>query len=108
MLENHGLSALTLERFTKETTKRYLPGRSRSSLTGRRSWSSAPNCVLWQNFYRQFGEMPDIMVCGEMDWSDSDFYSVVTDPRVAPRDTGLKPMSRWRAVEVACHGTPSA
>jgi hypothetical protein len=38
--------------------------------------------LLWQNFYRVFGEMPDIMVCGEMDSSNSDFSSVVTDSKV--------------------------
>jgi hypothetical protein len=38
--------------------------------------------LLWQNFYREFGKMPDIMVCGEMDSSNGDFSSILTDAKV--------------------------
>jgi hypothetical protein len=33
--------------------------------------------LLWQNFYRTFGAMPDIMVCGEVDASNDDFKNMV-------------------------------
>lgn len=33
--------------------------------------------LLWQNFYRQFGQMPGILVCGELDSSHADFTGLV-------------------------------
>ena len=36
--------------------------------------------LLWQNFYRQFGGMPE--VCGEMDMSHPDFTGLVVDDNV--------------------------
>ena len=33
--------------------------------------------LLWQNFYREFGMMPSLMVCGEFDSSHADFEGVV-------------------------------
>lgn len=34
--------------------------------------------LLWQNFYREFGMMPSIMVCGELDSSHADFSGLVS------------------------------
>ncbi len=39
--------------------------------------------LLWQNFYRQFGTMPSIMVCGELDSSHSDFSGLVGSQSVS-------------------------
>jgi hypothetical protein len=33
--------------------------------------------LVWQNFYRVFGEMPSIMMCGELDTSNVDFGSII-------------------------------
>ncbi len=33
--------------------------------------------LVWQNFYREFGMMPGLMVCGELDVSHPDFHGVV-------------------------------
>ena len=106
--KNHGLSALTLQRFTKETNK-YVTAKGDQALVlpsdpmdistpieGPAQLKPIEPLVdaqplnvfgsqialLWQNFYRQFGSMPDIMVCGEMDSSNSDFSAVVTDSKV--------------------------
>ncbi len=38
--------------------------------------------LLWRNFYRQFGGMPDIIVCGEMEMSHPDFTGLVMDGNV--------------------------
>lgn len=35
--------------------------------------------LAWQNFQREFGKMPGIMVCGELDSSHTDFNSMVID-----------------------------
>lgn len=107
--KNHGLSALTLQRFTKDTNK-YVTAKGHQALVLPSDTMDISTpiegpaelkpievlvdkqplivfgsqiALLWQNFFRQFGEMPDIMVCGEMDSSNSDFSSVVTDPNVA-------------------------
>jgi len=39
--------------------------------------------LAWQNFYREFGEMPAIMVCGELDSSNSDFQGMIDDTQVS-------------------------
>jgi hypothetical protein len=39
--------------------------------------------LAWQNFYREFGEMPAIMVCGELDASHSDFKKLVDDENIS-------------------------
>lgn len=41
--------------------------------------------LVWQNFYRAFGGMPDIMVCGEIDTSHPDFASMISDPAITMR-----------------------
>ncbi|WP_237212916.1 hypothetical protein [Falsiroseomonas oryziterrae] len=38
--------------------------------------------LAWQNFYRSFGQMPDIMTIGELDTSHSDFAGMISDPNV--------------------------
>ncbi|WP_158928839.1 hypothetical protein [Acidisphaera sp. S103] len=107
--KNHGLSALALQRFTKEANKHAtshghqalvppsdtmdistpIEGPAQLKpievLSDKQPVSvfGTQIALLWQNFYRVFGAMPDIMVCGEMDSSNSDFSSVVTDPKVA-------------------------
>lgn len=104
---NHGVAATTLQRFTRETNARvtkqgqhalvlpilpaeggisapvYGPAHLRpiEALESRQAVSvfGAQIALLWQNFYRQLGGMPDILVCGEMDMSHPDFRGLVTD-----------------------------
>lgn len=107
---NHGLAATSLQRFTQDTNQRvtqeghqalvlptvpteggitapvYGPAHLRpiESLGPLQPVSvfGAQIALLWQNFYRAFGLMPDIMVCGEMDMSHPDFTRLVIDERV--------------------------
>ncbi len=50
--------------------------------------------LLWQNYYRAFGAMPDILVCGELDTSNSEFANVVTGP-----DITIKPLPAKKACQ---------
>jgi len=38
--------------------------------------------LAWQNFYRSFGQMPDVMAVGELDASHGDFGGMISDPAV--------------------------
>jgi hypothetical protein len=47
------------------------------------SWMFGSQISLaWQNFNRQFGEMPALMICGELDASHQDFKNLVDDEAV--------------------------
>lgn len=107
---NHSLAATSLQRFTRDTNA-HVTGQGHQALvlptlpkeggitspvygpahlkpieslgsTQAVSVFGAQIALLWQNFYRQFGGMPDIMVCGEMDMSHPDFTGLVMDENV--------------------------
>lgn len=104
----HGLASVTNQRFTRETNKRVtalghqalvLPFDTSDLTTPIQGPAelklieilATPQTVdvfgsqvalAWQNFYRHFGSMPDIMVCGELDTSHADFASMISDSTV--------------------------
>lgn len=39
--------------------------------------------LVWQNIYRSFGSMPALMVCGELDTSNTEFTGIVTDASIS-------------------------
>jgi hypothetical protein len=106
----HGLKETSLQRFTKDTNA-YVTGQKHQALVLPSNTENLTDpiqgpahlkpieiiasnatqtvhvfgtqiALLWQNFYRAFGAMPDIMVCGEMDTSNSDFDDMVIDSNV--------------------------
>ncbi|MBL8349596.1 MAG: hypothetical protein JNL87_04730 [Burkholderiaceae bacterium] len=107
---SHGLAATSLQRFTRDTNRRvtqeghealvlptlpteggitapvYGPAHLRPIETlgplQPVNVFGAQIALLWQNFYRAFGDMPDILVCGEIDMSHPDFTGLVIDENV--------------------------
>ena len=125
---NHSLAATSLQRFTRDTNA-HVTGQDHKALvlptvpkeggitspvygpahlkpierlgsTQAVSVFGAQIALLWQNFYRQFGGMPDIMVCGEMDMSHPDFTGLVVDEqredRKLRRHQGLPVLHRYQ------------
>jgi hypothetical protein len=128
---NHGLAATSLQRFTRETNA-YVTKQGHQALVLPSDSGNLGTAIegpahlkpievlgssqtinvfgtqislLWQNFYREFGAMPDIMVCGEMDTSHPDFTGMVSDPNVT-----LEPIPAKKACQsfTAISQTPIA
>jgi hypothetical protein len=117
---NHGLKALSFQRFTLATNEHVTEeGHEALVLPYNASNLAAPIegpahlrpievlttpqtievfgaqiSLVWQNFNRVFGAMPDIMVCGELDASNADFANVVAGPNVA-----IDPVSAKKACQ---------
>lgn len=107
--KTHGLTQTSGQRFTKDTN-RYVTGQGHQALVlpSNPGNLTAPIygpahlvpietldssqqtttvfgshiALAWQNFYRQFGGMPDVMVFGELDARHSDFSGMWSDKNV--------------------------